>query len=398
MYRIDNATSADALPTPAAPGVNPNGYFTGGDPDLGVPATVVTADWANAVQEELAYFIEQAGLSLDKADPTQLKQAFDIMKQSNAGAYGTSSTAANTYAVDLTPVPTSYTAGMLISVKFTNHNTGAATINVNSLGAKSIKNTDGSSLSAYDIYDGMVAVLLYDGTNFQLINANSKLSASSGTGNLVRTSGGTLTAPIINQIMGSISSTPVAAFADQVGAVNYVQLDNTTSDTPTVSAKGTGPHIILGLLGEGNGGAAVQGKTSGVDYATGYVTETITSIVNLSSGVSLTDNIASNVTSISLTPGDYDIDAIIFFNNSAAATLFTGGINTTSSTVPNNTVLSISSPLFRTTSSISAGVHAYNISSGRLNISVTTTVYLVSIANFSSGTCTTFGWIKARRR
>jgi|GEM_PF-1792024 len=75
MYRVDNATAATILPTPAAVGPKPNGFFTKGNPSTGVPATIVDDDWANAVQEELCYIITQAGLALNKGDRTQLNQS-----------------------------------------------------------------------------------------------------------------------------------------------------------------------------------------------------------------------------------------------------------------------------------------------------------------------------------
>ncbi len=51
--------------------------FTDGDPGLGELATEVTADWLNAVQAELVYVIEQAAITLDKPDNTQLLEAID---------------------------------------------------------------------------------------------------------------------------------------------------------------------------------------------------------------------------------------------------------------------------------------------------------------------------------
>lgn len=41
--------------------------FTEGNPLIPIPATMVTADWANAVQEEIATVIEQAGATLETA-------------------------------------------------------------------------------------------------------------------------------------------------------------------------------------------------------------------------------------------------------------------------------------------------------------------------------------------
>jgi hypothetical protein len=171
MYRIDNATSVSSIPTPEAVGPNPDHFFTKGNPSLGVPATIVTADWANAVQEEIVSVLTAAGLTPSKTTRTQLRDAINLLISNNGSAYAASTTAANTYTATMAPAPTAYAAGQLIFIKFSNHNTGAATINLNALGAKSIKRQDGSALSAYDIVDSMMAVLIYDGTNFILCNA-----------------------------------------------------------------------------------------------------------------------------------------------------------------------------------------------------------------------------------
>lgn len=77
MHRIDHSTNNATLPSPDAAGTA--GYFKKGNPGTGVPATVVTADWANAQQEELAYVIEMAGLTLSKTNNTQLRQAIQNM-------------------------------------------------------------------------------------------------------------------------------------------------------------------------------------------------------------------------------------------------------------------------------------------------------------------------------
>jgi len=46
------------------------------------PATVVEQNWLNAIQEEIAYVVEQAGLTLETADTetsTQLKLAINLL-------------------------------------------------------------------------------------------------------------------------------------------------------------------------------------------------------------------------------------------------------------------------------------------------------------------------------
>lgn len=85
MFRIDNATSTASIPTPAAVGPNPDSFFTEGNPSGGTPATIVTADWANAVQEEISNLIEDAGITLDKTDRTQMTAAIDTKISTNGG-------------------------------------------------------------------------------------------------------------------------------------------------------------------------------------------------------------------------------------------------------------------------------------------------------------------------
>lgn len=77
MFRIDHPTAVASVPTPAAAG-DP-GFFTKGSPADAIPATVLTDDWANSIQEELAYVIEQAGITLSKTNRTQLRAAIQAM-------------------------------------------------------------------------------------------------------------------------------------------------------------------------------------------------------------------------------------------------------------------------------------------------------------------------------
>jgi hypothetical protein len=53
-------------------GATVDNQFTEGDPATATPATKVTNDWLNAVQEEVANVIENYGVALDKLDNTQL--------------------------------------------------------------------------------------------------------------------------------------------------------------------------------------------------------------------------------------------------------------------------------------------------------------------------------------
>ena len=92
--------------------------------------------------------------------------------QEGSNIYAQDSGTINAYVIALSPVPTQYVAGMTIRFKASNTNTGASTLNVNSLGAKTIKKyTLGilGDLVAGDITAGQIIVVMYDGIYFQSI-------------------------------------------------------------------------------------------------------------------------------------------------------------------------------------------------------------------------------------
>jgi hypothetical protein len=72
------------------------------------------------------------------------------------------------YTISLDVVPTEYTAGMMIAFKANTTNTGACTLNVNSLGAKAIKVDHDVDPATGDIQADQIVLVIYDGTNFQL--------------------------------------------------------------------------------------------------------------------------------------------------------------------------------------------------------------------------------------
>lgn len=67
MHRIDTSTATS------------DGLFTEGDPLAPTPATVVSADWLNAVQEEIVSTLSAAGIVPDKSDNTQLAAAISAL-------------------------------------------------------------------------------------------------------------------------------------------------------------------------------------------------------------------------------------------------------------------------------------------------------------------------------
>lgn len=65
---------------------------------------------------------------------------------------------------------TAYAAGQTFSFKAVNTNTGAVTLNINSLGAKAVTKTGAVALTYNDIVSGQVVTVVYDGTRFQITN------------------------------------------------------------------------------------------------------------------------------------------------------------------------------------------------------------------------------------
>jgi len=58
---------------------------------------------------------------------------------------------------------------MSIKVRFQNANTDVCTLNINGLGAKEIRKSNGNSLSAGNIKAGQILHLVYTGSVFQLL-------------------------------------------------------------------------------------------------------------------------------------------------------------------------------------------------------------------------------------
>lgn len=116
----------------------------------------------------------QSGLPAWIANPSATTATYSTAGISTIDAdvryYAADAGANDTYVITLSPAPTAYTTGMKISFKANTINTGAATLNVNSLGAKTIVKGVNTTLADGDIAAGMFCTVIYDGTNFVLQN------------------------------------------------------------------------------------------------------------------------------------------------------------------------------------------------------------------------------------
>jgi hypothetical protein len=150
----------------------------------------------------------------------------------------------------MNPTLTAYATGNMFSFVPANTNTGPATININSLGAKSIKKNGSTALAAGDIVSGSIALIEYDGTNFQLLNSNSFVNLTvtgNETVNGNETVGGTLGvtgATTLSSTLGVTGATTLSAaltyggvtLTNAVTGTGKMVLDTSpTITTPTVT-------------------------------------------------------------------------------------------------------------------------------------------------------------------
>jgi hypothetical protein len=96
----------------------------------------------------------------------------------------------NTYTATI-PNITSLTEGLSIKIKFTNANTGTSTLNINSLGAKTIQKGNGNALASGNIKAGQICHLVYTGSVFQLLGEGGEYGTVTANKVLIGTTFGT---------------------------------------------------------------------------------------------------------------------------------------------------------------------------------------------------------------
>lgn len=271
------------------------------------------------------------------------------ISQTGAQVYAASATGNDTYAVTLSPVPAGYVNGMVVRFKPDTANTGTASLNVNTLGAITIVKFNAEALETGDILANQIVTVVYNstGTVFQMVNPQT---ATTGTGALVRATSPTLVTPALG--------TPASG-----------TLTNCT---------GLPSSGVLGTATNDSAGAGILGQI-------------VSSSVAVGSAITATANTAVNVTSISLTAGDWDVSGnVLFANLGTVPTTCQGAISTTSATFPDASLASKLS---------GAGFTAqfgFPVPTQRLSLSGSATAYLIAYlgANTDGTVC---GTIYARR-
>lgn len=110
--------------------------------------------------------------------------------QIQAGAFlwaGTGGGTADVITASVSPAISAYAAGQRFVFIASGNNTGAVTININSVGAKAITKNGTTALAADDLVSGKIYTIVYDGTRFQIedlgkiLNTNISPSAAIDT-------------------------------------------------------------------------------------------------------------------------------------------------------------------------------------------------------------------------
>ena len=176
---------------------------------------------------------------------------------------GTDSGAANAYVLAVTL--NAYAANMIVMIKAINANTGASTLNINGLGAKSILRQDGTALQSGDIVAGQWIELVYSGTDFRLlnqfINFASPPAIGSGTpqavtGTIVTAttqfvgSGAGLTGTANSLSIGGNASTATTAASCSGNAASATTAASCSGNSATATSSGTATNLAGGGAGQ----------------------------------------------------------------------------------------------------------------------------------------------------
>jgi len=225
--------------------------------------------------------------------------------QVQSGSTNTYITAAgaDTITGTVTPTLTAYTTGQQFSFVAAGTNTTAVTLNIDGVGAKAVTRAGTTALAAGDILTGQVALVEYDGTQFQLLDPNAftnlrvsgtlgvtgaaTLSAAltyggvtltnavTGTGKMVLDTTPTIATPVLTNptvtnyvesvvAIGTVTTTSTLALTN--GTVQTATLTASTACTFTMPTATAGKSFVLLLkqaAATGNGTATFTGVKFG---------------------------------------------------------------------------------------------------------------------------------------
>ena len=200
----------------------------------------------------------------------------------------------NTITATVSPALTAYATGQMFAFVAANTNTGAVTINISSLGAKAITKTGNTALSAGDLTANYLFVIVYDGTQFQVVGVSATtftnltisgvLTLSGANTQLLSTGTGAWKMPV--GTTGQRPASPASGMIRQNSTTgNPEWYDATTSSWLQFSQPAGYSVNYLVVAGGGGGGTGIVTTNNGGGGGAGGL---LTSSISLSSGTAYT--------------------------------------------------------------------------------------------------------------
>ncbi len=193
---------------------------------------------------ELATYAETIARTTTGGTGAKLVPTADNLPSVMIYDYQADSVGTDSYAITCSPAPTAYTTGMRFTFKAGTANTGACSLNVNGLGAKTIKKNYNSDTATGDILANQIIEVVYDGTNMQMVTPTSQpavyatgqtsRAGASGTGtqNIAHGLGITPKLIKINATMFRTGGTTMASFGTAKSTSTDTCVYTSTSGNP----------------------------------------------------------------------------------------------------------------------------------------------------------------------
>lgn len=205
-------------------------------------------------------------------------------------AYALTTGSANAYVADPSPALSALTTGAWLILKLNFTNTGAATLNVNSLGAKSLKKLGDQDVEAGDLRSGELVEVRYDGTNWQVgVGASPRKTYAVATGST-------------NAYAVTYADYTTNALADLTGRVLLFRTNAANTGACTLAVNGLAATAIKKLDGtDPSGGDLPNGKVIAVCFD-----GTVFQLLSGTSSASLPDVVTAGTYA---TPSSVTLDA-----------------------------------------------------------------------------------------
>ncbi len=182
---------------------------------------------------------------------------------------------ADAYTISLNNPYTAYFDGMYFLCSIPADNTGAATIDVNGLGAQAIQ-IGGSALSGAELQAGSIYLLHYDGTNFQLLNASAGGGGAISQATLTNSNAPDLVDTDVALRVGAVD--PDASPHIEVGPADIQsKADQTT--TATLEINRLGGNVEIGSKDVGESGRVQLWYSNGVTGVGPTVETTVSGMI-----------------------------------------------------------------------------------------------------------------------